>query len=67
MKLRNKDEWQLLVYGKEKTPLLETPFEAVEQASSGKLSLQITEKNGEPVQLHVRVFGKYESSFAISH
>ncbi len=59
-------DWRMLVFGKEATPLIDSPFAASQEIGEGKMAVRVVDSDSEHRRLIIQVFGKYESGFEIS-
>ncbi|HID78840.1 MAG TPA: hypothetical protein EYP56_22950 [Planctomycetaceae bacterium] len=59
------DDWRLYVYGADKKPLVDVPFEAAERAGLGPLALEVEKVVDNQGTLAVTVLGKYKAGFRV--
>ena len=59
------DDWRLYVYGAEKKPLIDVPFELAERPDSGPVEIDVENTSLSGGTLAITLFGKYKAGFKV--
>lgn len=63
----SEDDWRLYVYGQDKKPLLEVPFQPGQGPGDEPLAIECKNVEGFEGEVVVTVFGKYQASFKVRY
>lgn len=61
------EDWRLYVYGANKKPLVDAPFDEAERPNSGPVAIDVENASNDKGTLAVTVFGKYKAGFTIAY